>query len=150
MRLRPDSTWTNLFTVLFVASVCLLTIPCGRIVAAEKEDPLQREQEEAQKEDAADQALGEGASTEKTYSGRLVLGQVVEGRADIIGLFTIDKGKSYPVKLRSEDLMNELKPYDHKTVALQGKFRNQGQYFVVTGIIPPPAPTPEVGKLGGL
>lgn len=131
--------------------ICVWAMDGGTACAAAAEaDPLQRELEEAKAEDAADRARGEGFSSEKTFSGRLVLGQVVEGRADVIGLFAIEKGKSYPVKLANDGLLTDLKPFDRKTVSLQGKFRNQGQYFVVTAIIPPAAPTPKVQKVGGL
>ena len=65
-------------------------------------------------------------------------------------MFTIEKGRAYPVKLAFENLLADLKPYHQKTVRLQGKFRNQGKYFVVTGIIPAPAAPPRVRKIGGL
>jgi hypothetical protein len=137
--------------VLLAGWVCLWAVSGSRLAAAAEEiTPTQREMEEANAEDEADRARGEGFSSEKTFSGRLVLGQVVEGRPDVVGLFTIEKAKAYPVKLANEGLLNELKAHDHKTVSLQGKFRNQGQYFVVTAIIPPPAPTPRVQKVGGL
>lgn len=139
------------FITLLAGCVWLWVASGSRLEAAAEEiTPLQRETEEAKAEDEADRARGEGFTSEKAYSGRLVLGQVVEGRTDIVGLFTIDNKKSIPVKLGTDGLLNELKTYDKKTVSLQGKFRNQGQYFVVTGIIPPPAPTPLVQKMGGL
>jgi hypothetical protein len=148
---RPVSACVRLLAVLLGTWACCLTLPAAKAGAAEAEaTAVQRELEEAKAEDEADRARGEGYSSEKTYTGRLVLGQVTEGRTDIVGLFTIEKGKAYPVKLANEGLMDDLKEYNHKAVALQGKFRNQGQYFVVTAIIPPPAPAQPMDKLGGL
>lgn len=149
MSFRPGRA--RLLTVVFGCCLCALTFPANQVLAAQDEvAPLQREADEAKAEDEADQAKGEGFSSEQTFAGRLALGQVVEGRTDIVGLFTMEKGKAYPIKLANEGLLNELKAHDRKTVMLQGKFRNQGKYFVVTAIIPPPAPTQPIGKLGGL
>jgi hypothetical protein len=148
---QPGPTGTHILSVLLGVWACWLSLPVDKIDAAEAEAAaVQRELEEAKAEDEADRAKGEGYSSEKTYTGRLVLGQVAEGRPDIVGLFTIEKGKAYPVKLANEGLMDDLKQHNHETIALQGKFRNQGQYFVVTAIIPPPAPTQSIDKLGGL
>ena len=150
MREQLGLPCTYHFTAALVASAFLFVVFGDRSVRAEEEASIvQKELEEAKAEDEADRAKGEGFSSEKTFSGKLTLGNVVEGRKDIVGLFSI-KGRPYPIKLEKEYLLKELKPYDRKTVSLQGKFRNQGKYFVVTQIIPPPAPTPRVQKLGGL
>jgi hypothetical protein len=134
------------------ACACLLAFAAFRGAAAEEDLSAlqQREQEEAKAEDAADAARGEIGRAEKAYSGRLVLGQVVEGREDVVGLFTLDKGRAYPVKLGPAVQLKELKSYDHKTVTLQGKLRNQGKYFVASAIIHTPAPTQAFNKANGL
>jgi hypothetical protein len=151
MRCQPGHFRVRFAIALLGVWACWAACFGSRIATAEEEmTAAQREVEEAKAEDQADRARGEGFSSEKTFSGRLVLGQVVEGRPDVVGLFTIEKAKAYPVKVVTQGLLNELKAHDHKTVSLQGKFRNQGQYFVVTAIIPPPAPTPRVQKVGGL
>lgn len=145
------STCRRVLMLLLTTGASLLGLHTSAQPAESKKDTdLQRERAEAAAEDEADLAKGEGFVSEKTFAGRLTLGQVVEGRQDIIGLFAIDDGKTYPVKLEDDGLLQSLQEYDQKSVTLQGKFRNQGKYFVVTAIIPPAPPTPTIVKFGGL
>ncbi len=132
---------------------CLSVVLAGSVSAAETEmTAAEKEAEQAKAEDAAEAAGGEGVTlaAEKTVSGKLLLGVVVPDRPDIVGVLRTEKGQGIPLKLSAEGLVESLKPYHNKPVVLQGKFRNQGKYFVVFGVLRPPAATVEFQKEGGL
>ena len=133
---------TNLglnFVCLAVFAFMLVPV-CAQ--AAEKKTKQELEQEKEAKdaaaEDEAEKAMPENQQMKaiKNVDGRLVLVPPEDKDANpaVIGTLT-SATASYQLKLGEPALMAKLKTYDKKIVALQGRLRNEGKYFVVSGIV---------------
>ena len=122
-------TWMVWMSVLFLAASVLQS--------GEPKKSPEEIAEEKQADEEERQLEGKRPETghEYTARGRLQLVPMDEGKTPkVLGTFTAD-GKTYMLKIASEELRAQLQPFDNKDVALAGKIRNNGKYLIVEDIV---------------
>jgi len=123
-----------------MASICCALCVTSVLLGAEGEDDrkdLAREAEEARAEEEVERAGGLGAAV---LRGKLMLTAMLEEKnPTVVGMFVVDK-RAYQLKLAegSGGLLKALQPHNGKSVALSGRLRNRGKYFVAEGIADEP------------
>jgi hypothetical protein len=139
-----------------IAALACLSILClgllpGRIVAAQSEEQTAQEKEAAKEaeEDAARAAKPKDSYTsESTVKGKVIIFPQPQ-EEEVPGAFNVGS-KIYLLKVREATLMKEIIALNGKTVALAGKVRNDGKYFVVEGIPKSEPKPPRMDNPAGL
>jgi hypothetical protein len=130
--------------------LCLGLLP-GRIVAEQSEEQTEQEKEAAREaeENAAKAAKpNDSYASESTVKGKVIIFPQPQ-EEEVPGAFNVGS-KIYLLKVREEALKKEIIALNGKTVALAGKVRNDGKYFVVEGIPKAEPKPPRMDNPAGL
>jgi hypothetical protein len=93
----------------------------------------ERKQAEQEEQRESSMTLDQKVRLHRQFNGVLMLGQ--EDNPDVVGTFVDNEGARRLVKVEHKDLLNLLKNYDGKKVALEGKLRNGEKYLVVMRVV---------------
>ena len=119
----------------------------------QKDPTPEEEASEAANEEAAEaeitDMLQQLAKLQRDFRGTFLLpsdSSQNTGRG-VVGTFVTDKadkmpGRTYLVKVTSDDVLKTLSRYDTKKVTVHGKLRNKDKYLIVDLVIEPPPPIP--------
>jgi hypothetical protein len=124
---------------MFLAAMMLAagfaTTRCGAAEDNKKRAQIEEERRQAELEERQESmmSLEEKIRVNRQFNGVLMLGQ--EENPDVVGTFVDNDGARRLVKVEHKDLINLLKTYDGKKVALEGKLRNNEKYLVVLRVV---------------
>jgi len=128
----------------WVLALVLLASPALRAAQSKTEDAQkQAEAKRAAEEEEAENKLdNEDPKKNPVLSGKVLLIEPQDGeKPEVIGLFVVGDHQ-YELKVSNDKLREDLKPFNGKSVALGGKIRNDGKYFIASRIIAGNGPPP--------
>ena len=112
---------------------------------------LDDEHRQAAEEDEAERNKDESKVTENSFSGKLVLSTdpSQNENPEVIGNINLTDGRTFQIKVREQNLLKTLQPYNNREVKVLGRIRNQGAYLIVDMVVPPPIPVVDTQKKRG-
>jgi hypothetical protein len=130
-----------------LAILCLGSV-AGRAAAVELTDQEKEAAREAEENVARAAKPNDSYAAESTLKGRVIIFPQPQ-EEEVPGAFNVGS-KIYLLKVREAGLMKELQALNGKTVALAGKIRNDGKYFIVEGIPKAEPKPPRMDNPAGL
>jgi len=133
---------TMLQRIAVAALLALITVPMAvaEDLTAEQEAKIIAQEEKAEEQLPIDKKPPPG------YTGRVVLsGEATDEVDTVVGMFVVER-RAYQLRLGKKGLLTTLRAFNGKSLALAGKIRMRGKYFIVQEINIPAAGPKRVNR----